>query len=70
MMMNYFGVDLLCSKKNDTRGCHVKFSFSETLCRYHLDVEVETDSDDAQVVYKKRIYVEMSIFADKSCHLS
>lgn len=40
-------------KKNDIRGCHVKFSFSEKLYKYHLNVEVETDSDDAQVMYKK-----------------
>lgn len=76
MMVTFLGSDWGDAQKeiNDTRGCHARFSFLETLCRDHLEATLEEDGDDARVVYHRgcvlraylMVLVDMSIFVDKN----
>lgn len=54
MMVTYLGVDPGYSQKemDDTRECHVRFSFIKKLYKDHLTKEVEADGDNAQVFHQ------------------
>lgn len=78
MIMQYLGFDPddVQHEKDDTIGCHARFEFLERLYKYHMDVEVEVDDDDAHKIYHiicaLRSYllylVGMSMFVDKSAY--
>lgn len=78
MMVQYLETDSsdAQTEMDDTKGCHARLTFLEEMYRYHLDVAVEADDNDAHVLHHRacalRLYimylVDTLIFVDKRAY--